>query len=59
VKDALEAHLHDLVCTGKLELETAQRDIAEDWIAAYRKYFNTRNPLPDHMAFSIDPPWEH
>jgi hypothetical protein len=59
VKDALEAHLHDLVCTGKLELATAQRDIAEDWIAAYRKYFKTRSPLPDHIAFSVDPPWEH
>jgi hypothetical protein len=59
VKDALEGHLHDLVCTGKLELETAQRDIASNWIEAYRKYFNTPNPLPDHVAFSIDPPWEN
>ena len=58
VKDALEAHLHHLVCTGKLDLEVAQRDIAENWIMAYRKYFNTANPLPDHIAFSIDPPWE-
>ncbi|HET9216120.1 MAG TPA: hypothetical protein VFR18_04025 [Terriglobia bacterium] len=58
VKDALEAHLHHMVCAGKLELEIAQRDIAGNWINAYRKYFNTAEPLPDHVAFSIDPPWE-
>ena len=59
VKDALEAHLQELVCAGKLELETAQRDIASDWISAYRKYFKTKRPLAQHVAFSIDPPWEH
>jgi len=58
VKDALEAHLHEMVCAGKLELEIAQRDIAADWVAAYRKYFKTAEPLADHVAFSIDPPWE-
>jgi hypothetical protein len=59
VKDALENHLHDLVCTGNLTLETAQRDIARNWVDAYRKYFNTERPLPDHVAFSVDPPWEN
>jgi len=38
VKDKLEERLHELVCSGKLDLETAQHDIATDWIAAYRKY---------------------
>jgi len=57
-KDALEERLHDLVCAGQVELEVAQRDIASDWIAAYRKYFKTARPLPDHVAFSVDPPWE-
>jgi hypothetical protein len=59
VKDALESHLHDLVCRDQLDLKVAQRDIASDWIAAYRKYFNTKSPLPDHVAFSVDPPWEN
>jgi len=45
-KDALEEHLHHLVCAGKLDITTAQRDIATDWIAAYKKYFHTENPLP-------------
>jgi hypothetical protein len=45
VKDALEEHLHQLVCSGRLDLSTAQRDIATDWIAAYKKYFHTERPL--------------
>jgi hypothetical protein len=45
VKDALEEHLHAMVCAGQLDLSTAQRDIATDWIAAYKKYFHTASPL--------------
>jgi len=48
VKDALEEHLHQLVCAGDLDLSTAQRDIATDWIAAYKKYFHTDRPLALH-----------
>ena len=45
MKDALEEHLHQMVCSGQLDLSTAQRDIATDWIAAYKKYFHTDRPL--------------
>jgi hypothetical protein len=45
VKDALEEQLHEMVCAGKIDLSTAQRDIATDWIAAYKKYFHTDRPL--------------
>jgi hypothetical protein len=45
VKDDLEDRLHDLVCEGKLDLATAQREISTDWIAAYKKYFHTDRPL--------------
>jgi hypothetical protein len=38
VKDALEERLHQLVCDGRLDLPTAQRAIARDWISAYKKY---------------------
>ena len=38
VKDKLEERLHQLVCSRKLDLATAQHDIAVDWIAAYKKY---------------------
>jgi len=46
VKDALEERLHEMVCGGELDLHTAQREIATDWIAAYKKYFHTNKPLP-------------
>lgn len=45
VKDDLEEYLHQKVCAGELDLATAQRDIAADWIAAYKKYFHTDRPL--------------
>jgi hypothetical protein len=45
VKDDLERLLPQLVCKGRVDLQAAQRDIADDWIAAYRKYFNTDLPL--------------
>lgn len=52
VKDSLEEHLHQLVCAGKLDVATAQRDISTDWIAAYKKYFHTNRPLPEGDATS-------
>ena len=45
VKDALEDHLRDLVCEGQLDLATAQREIAGNWIEAYKKYFHSNSPL--------------
>jgi hypothetical protein len=45
VKDALEDHLRAMVCSGQLDLATAQREIAMDWIEAYKKYFHTDRPL--------------
>lgn len=37
-KDRLEYRLHLMVCSGKLDVATAQRAIASDWVAAARKY---------------------
>jgi hypothetical protein len=48
VKDALEDHLRGMVCSGQLDLRTAQTEIAANWIGAYKKYFHTRRPLPQH-----------
>jgi hypothetical protein len=45
VKDELEVHLKNLVCSGKLDISTAQRDLAGNWVAAYKKYFRTNTPL--------------
>jgi hypothetical protein len=38
MKDRLELRLHSLVCSGKLDLRTAQYMIAKDWISAYNLY---------------------
>ena len=45
VKDELEGRLHQMVCNGELDLSTAQHDISDDWILAYKKYFHTDRPL--------------
>ena len=34
-KDVLENYLHDKVCSGALSLQTAQHEIATNWIGAY------------------------
>ena len=54
VKDELERLLPQLVCSRKLDLATAQREMASDWIAAYKKYFNTDVPLEAHRGPAID-----
>jgi anti-sigma factor RsiW len=48
VKDALEDRLREMVCAGNLDLGEAQQEIATDWISAYKKYFHTDEPLPEH-----------
>jgi hypothetical protein len=58
VKDALEDHLHQLVCAKKVTLETVQREIAANWIETYKKYFQTNGPLASHRDFTKDRPWE-
>jgi hypothetical protein len=42
VKDELEDRLREMVCQGQLDLTEAQHEIAQDWIAAYKKYLGTR-----------------
>jgi hypothetical protein len=44
VKDALEDRLREMVCEGSLDLTQAQREMAANWIAAYKKYFHTDKP---------------
>ncbi len=44
VKDQLENFLHAEVCAGRMSLPQAQAEIAQDWIAAYRKYLGEPAP---------------
>jgi len=53
VKDELERHLRRLVCQGALDLATAQRELAGDWIAAYKRRFDTERPLRDYGRFPL------
>jgi hypothetical protein len=45
VKDQLEDRLHQMVCSGQIDLPTAQRAISTNWIEAYKLYFHTDKPL--------------
>lgn len=38
-KDALEARLGRMVCAGEIDLAEAQREIATDWIALYKRIY--------------------
>lgn len=53
VKDELEDRLREMVCDGSLDLSEAQQEIARNWIAAYRKYFHTDQPLPEHRTHRL------
>jgi hypothetical protein len=50
VKDELERLLPEMVCRGQVDLARAQREIATDWVAAYKHYFNTDAPLQAHVG---------
>lgn len=41
-KDQLERELRRRVCNGSLSLETAQQEIARDWVTAYPKYLDAQ-----------------
>jgi hypothetical protein len=40
-----QEHLRNMVCNGQLDRAAAQRDMAANWIEAYKKYFHTDRPL--------------
>lgn len=52
VKDQLEDYLHESVCRGKISLPEAQKDVANDWISAYKKYFRTEAPVGVSSRFN-------
>jgi hypothetical protein len=52
-KDRLENRLHTLVCRGRVPLAQAQREIASDWIAAYKRYVGP-NPSRGRRHRHID-----
>ena len=45
VKYRLEGKLHELVCSGQLDLKRAQQAIASNWIEAYKFYVSPNPPV--------------
>jgi hypothetical protein len=58
LKDRLEDRLHALVIRGKLDLKTAQHEIATDWIAAYKKYVGLVPTSGPRLSYSAEAPRE-
>jgi hypothetical protein len=56
VKDQLERLLPQLVCRGEMDLATAQREIAEDWVAAYKRHFRTSSPIHEAAGLIVEIP---
>lgn len=54
VKDELERLLPEMVCSGRITLAEAQREIASDWVAAYKRHFRTDVPLLAHTGPAAD-----
>jgi len=53
VKDRLEYKLKTMVCSGNLDLATAQHDLATNWIAAYKKYLGNTGSLAAPRPMSL------
>ena len=50
VKDRLENKLHAMVVSGQIDLPTAQKMIAANWIAAHKQIFHTDQPLTSESS---------
>ena len=60
VKDALELLFAERVCADDMALAQAQRELATDWVAAYKRHFQTDVPIPAHArATSVDDDLEY
>jgi hypothetical protein len=58
VKDRLEDRLHALVVHRKLDLKTAQHEIATDWIATYKKYVGPTPTSGRRLSYNAEAPRE-
>lgn len=54
IKDRLEARLHHLVCDEGLDIQEAQKAIAENWIDAYKKFCPTATDCPAYRKRKDD-----
>ncbi len=54
-KDELEARACSLACSGQLDVAEAQRAIAEDWTAAYARFFPTGHTYVRSAIDAMEP----
>ena len=54
-KDAVENELHRRICNDQIDIKTAQRMIATDWIGTYRKLFG-HDPQPHREKNYVEQP---
>ena len=62
VKDRLDGKLHELVCSGQLDLKTAQRTIASNWSEPYKLHVSPpssrlASPTAAESPLSSDQVW--
>lgn len=55
MKTAVGQEMHRRVCRGELDYEVAQREIAHNWIAAYKKYMKSESA--SELATSNEKVW--
>lgn len=53
VKDALERLFAEKVCNDDMPLAQAQREMATDWVAAYKRHFRTDVPIAAHALATV------
>lgn len=53
VKDALERLFAEKVCNDDMALSQAQREMATDWVAAYKRHFRTDVPIAAHARANV------
>jgi hypothetical protein len=56
IKDQLEKRLRSLVCSGQINLATAQQEMASDWITAYKRYFHVNSPVNTSRTLAAPQP---
>ena len=53
-KDDLEYIIYRMVCRGEIPLADAQREMASDWIGAYKKYVHEKGRSRKHKYGHVD-----
>lgn len=53
-KDQLEFVIYKMVCNNEISLKDAQKEMASDWITAYKKYVHEKGGRHKHKYSHVD-----